>query len=192
MHIARQDLSQDALLSLKSPAALIRAAALVALVGAFALPNMAHAADASDPADSMSDQSTTTTQTTTTTHESHGHHAKEMAAHVEQRIKTLHDKLRITSDQEQKWTAVAQSMRDNEAEISQLIEERHQNHASMTAVDDLQSYENITQAHVDGLKKLIPAFQSLYSDMSDDQKKNADKVFGEFKGHDGKMSKKHM
>jgi len=44
-------------------------------------------------------------------------------------------------------------------------------------VDDLQSYAAIADAHADGLKKLIPAFQALYTAMSDDQKKTADMLF---------------
>ena len=102
---------------------------------------------------------------------------------VEQRIKTLHDKLKITPQEENDWQAVAQTMRNNEAEITQLIMERHQNAAGMTAVDDLQSYQKITQAHADGLTKMISSFQTLYNDMSDSQKKNADEVFGRFEGH---------
>jgi len=120
------------------------------------------------------------------------HSPQAEAQRVEARIKTLHDKLGITKDQEAKWGDVAQAMRDNQTTIDQLIQERHQNPANMTAVDDLQSYEKITQAHVDGLQKLIPAFQSLYSDMSDEQKKSADQAFSRFEGHHADIpAKKH-
>ena len=50
----------------------------------------------------------------------------------------------------------------------------------MDAVDDLRSYEQLTEAQVDGIKKLLPAFETLYASMSDDQKKNADIVFASF------------
>jgi hypothetical protein len=111
--------------------------------------------------------------------------SQSMSNHVEQRIKTLHDKLKITSDQESEWGDVAQAMRDNETALSQLIAERHQNAGTQNAVEDLQSYQKITQAHADGLGKLIPAFETLYNDMSDSQKKNADQVFGQFEGARG-------
>ena len=62
---------------------------------------------------------------------------------------------------------------DNEAEIAELIAERHENAADMTAVDDLQSYQKITQAHADALQKMITSFQTLYNEMPDSQKKNA-------------------
>lgn len=119
-------------------------------------------------------------------------HEKAMEQHVEKRIKTLHDKLGITAAQESKWGDVAQAMRDNETSLSQLMQQRYENRKTMSAVDDLQSYETIAQAHIDGLKKLIPVFQTLYADMSDDQKKDADEAFGQFEGHrDGKSAKKH-
>ena len=70
----------------------------------------------------------------------------DMTQHVEDRIKTLHEKLGITTEQEAKWDEVAQTMRDNETVIAGLIEKRHQNAQSMTALDDLQSYADITQA----------------------------------------------
>ena len=56
---------------------------------------------------------------------------------------------------------------------------------TMSAVDDLETYQKIAQAHADGLQKLVTAFQPVYDSMSDDQKKNADQVFGQFEGHRG-------
>ena len=47
----------------------------------------------------------------------------------------------------------------------------------MTAVDDLKTYQEFAQAHVDGLKNLTSAFSSLYDAMPDGQKKVADRVF---------------
>lgn len=115
-----------------------------------------------------------------------------MNQNVEDRIKTLHDKLKITSNEEQDWGVVAQTMRDNEATMHQLIEARHEAPESMTAIDDLQSYEKIAQAHVDGLKSLIPNFQTLYNEMTDAQKKLADAAFGNFEGHKhGAQNKNH-
>jgi len=97
-------------------------------------------------------------------------------AKVEARIKSLHHQLHITAAQEQQWTTVAQVMRDNASEVGQLVSDRNSN-SGMTAVDDLRSYEAITDAHADGLKKLIPAFEALYTSMSDSQKKTADILF---------------
>jgi LTXXQ motif family protein len=95
---------------------------------------------------------------------------------VEERIKQLHAELKITPAQEPAWDAVAQAMRDDAKAMEQAIEQRHQA-KSMSAVDNLKSYQAIADAHAQGLQKLVPAFQALYASMSPEQQKNADAVF---------------
>jgi hypothetical protein len=104
---------------------------------------------------------------------------------VEQRITDLHGKLHITADQEAQWAKVAQVMRDNATTIRARIEERSKNLKTMTAIDDLKSYRMLADEHADGLKRLIPVFETLYASMTPDQQKNADHVFGEHqrRGH---------
>jgi periplasmic protein CpxP/Spy len=104
---------------------------------------------------------------------------------VESRINSLHAKLGITNAQEPQWREVAQVMRNNEGHVSQLIRDRHSNAESMTAIDDLRSYETIAQAHADGLHNLIPVFQALYNDMSDSQQTAANNAFNRFEGRRG-------
>lgn len=96
---------------------------------------------------------------------------------VEARIKSLHSRLKITAAQEPQWQQVAQAMRDNAAQIEKLVSERNAKLKTMTAIDNLQTYSDISQAHADGLKKLVPVFDTLYGSMSDAQKKVADAVF---------------
>jgi len=97
---------------------------------------------------------------------------------VEQRITQLKAALKITPDQESKWNAVAQAMRENAASMEKLVaSKRAIAPASMTAVDDLKTYQEFTQARLDGLKNLTSSFKSLYDSMPADQKKNADQVF---------------
>ena len=96
---------------------------------------------------------------------------------VEVRIKDMHAKLKITKAQEDQWAKVAQMMRDNEKTIEPLIKARKENAKTMTAVDDLKSYGEITDAHADGIKKFTPVFATLYTGMSDAQKKEADTLF---------------
>jgi LTXXQ motif family protein len=97
---------------------------------------------------------------------------------VEARITSLHAQLKITGAQESQWSAFAQVMKDNAKAIDALIQSRAQEAKAMTAVDDLRAYQGIADAHAEGLKKLIPAFEAVYASMSDAQKKNADAVFG--------------
>jgi len=106
---------------------------------------------------------------------------------VEARIKDMHAKLKITSAQEDQWAKVAKVMRDNEKLMEPLIKTRSEKAKTMTAVDDLKSYGEITEAHADGIKKFTPIFAILYDGMSDAQKKQADAMFR----HGGRTTSKH-
>ena len=68
-------------------------------------------------------------------------------------------------------------MRDNARDMDEAVEQRAQQFPTMTAVDNMQSYEKLAEDHVQHLQKLIPAFQALYDAMSPEQKKTADQVF---------------
>jgi protein CpxP len=97
---------------------------------------------------------------------------------VEQRITALHASLKVTADQEAKWNAVAQAMRENAANMDKLVAtSRTTPPQNLSAVDDLKTYQKFAQAHVDGLKNLIASFEKLYADMPAAQKKIADTVF---------------
>ena len=100
---------------------------------------------------------------------------------VEQRITTLKTALKIAPDQEAKWTAVAQAMRDNASQMEKLVAtKRAIPPEKTTAVDDLKTYQEFTQVRLDGLKNLNSAFKSLYDSMPAEQKKNADMVFEKY------------
>jgi len=99
---------------------------------------------------------------------------------VEQRITELKTALKIKPDQEAKWNKVATAMRENAAAMDKLVKEKRAKADNMTAVDDLKTYQDFTQAHLDGLKNLTSSFKALYESMPADQKKNADQVFQAF------------
>ena len=100
---------------------------------------------------------------------------------VEQRITMLKTSLKITPDQEKKWDAVAQSMRDNASAMEKLVAtKRAIPPEKTTAVDDLKTYQEFTEVRLDGLKHLNSAFKSLYDAMTPEQKKNADMVFEKY------------
>jgi len=110
---------------------------------------------------------------------------------VEARITDLHARLKITPQQETQWNAFAQVMRDNAKAMTAALDQRAQMEGSKTAtaVDDMKSYQAITQAHADGMTKLVPVFEQLYGAMTPDQQKNADEVFGSFSHHRGPRGK---
>ena len=98
-------------------------------------------------------------------------------ASVETRIKDLHRRLKITDAQQKQWDALTQVMRDNAQKMVDLEKRRAADAKSMTAVDVVKSYSEVIDAHEDGMKKFIPAFEDLYNSLSDSQKKIADSMF---------------
>jgi hypothetical protein len=96
---------------------------------------------------------------------------------VEARIKDLHKRLKITDAQKAQWDALAQVMRDNAQAMEDLQKQRASDTQSMSAVDVVKSYGSVIEAHEAGMKKFIPAFEALYTSLSDAQKKIADSLF---------------
>jgi protein CpxP len=145
-------------------APLVRSIAIAALMGATMLATPLSAARAEQ---AVAPQTQATAGATATKGET-----------VEQRITNLRASLKITTDQDAKWNAVAQAMRENAANMDKLVAaNRTTPPHNMDAVDDLKSYQKFAQAHVDGLKNLIASFERLYAGMPDAQKKIADTVF---------------
>jgi protein CpxP len=107
---------------------------------------------------------------------------KSMSEKVEQHIKQLHEQLGITAAEEPQWNLFAQVMRDNAAQMQQAFAARGVNVATMTAVDNMQSYAQLAQVHASNMQKLATAFQTLYNTFPDSQKKVADAVFRENNG----------
>jgi catalase (peroxidase I) len=96
---------------------------------------------------------------------------------IDQRISTLQTRLAITPAQTTDWTAFAQAMRDNATSTNQLFQQRAQNAASMSAVDNMKSYAAIARSYADNTEKLADAFASLYGKLSAEQQKTADQLF---------------
>ena len=166
-----------------------RTLASIAVAAAFAIALPASATGSADkPTGAMIVAQATTAAptgraksatTTTTAKASH-------SERVESRISEMHSKLKITPAQEGQWNSVAQVMRDNAKTLDTLTQARINNANTMTAITDLKSYSEITDAHAEGLKKFVVAFQTLYDSMSDAQKKEADTLF---QGHRGGVSR---
>ncbi len=96
---------------------------------------------------------------------------------VDHRITELHGRLHITTDQKPQWDQFTQVMRDNAKEMDEAYQKRAQQLGSMSAVDNMQSFAQIEQERAQDMQKLVPAFQTLYASLSDQQKKAADEMF---------------
>ena len=97
--------------------------------------------------------------------------------HLEQRIASLHSALKITPAQESQWNAFADVMRSNNQTMTQLFEQRKASGEERNALDDMKQYAQMSQAHADGMQKLVSAFEPLYNSLSPEQKTAADKAF---------------
>jgi hypothetical protein len=100
-----------------------------------------------------------------------------MTQMAEERITDLHTRLHITAQQQPQWDQFAQVMRDNAKDLDSAYQQRATTFDKMNAVENMQSYAQIEQTRAQDLQKLVPAFQTLYSALSDDQKKSADQLF---------------
>ncbi|MBR8222822.1 Spy/CpxP family protein refolding chaperone [Burkholderia ambifaria] len=105
-------------------------------------------------------------------------------ARIEQRIKYLHDQLKITSAQESQWKTFADTMRENGETMGHLYRARMENR-NVSAVDDMKQYAELAQANADGAKKLADAFAPLYQSFPAEQKALADTTFRSWLHHGG-------
>ena len=96
---------------------------------------------------------------------------------VGKRIAELRAQLHITPAEQPQWDQFAQTMRDNARQMDQTFMQRAQQYQTMTALQNMQSYEQIAEMHAQQLQKLVPAFEGLYNAMPEQQKKIADEVF---------------
>jgi hypothetical protein len=96
---------------------------------------------------------------------------------VEGRIKELRAQLRITPAEEPQWNEFARVMRENARDMDEAFMQRAQQFPTMNAVQNMQSYEQISEQHAQRVQKLVPAFQKLYDAMPDQQKQLTDQVF---------------
>ncbi|MBJ9682272.1 MULTISPECIES: Spy/CpxP family protein refolding chaperone [Burkholderia] len=110
-------------------------------------------------------------------------------ARIEQRIKYLHDQLKITPAQESQWKTFADTMRDNGDTMGRLYRARMESR-NVSAVDDMKQYAELAQANADGAKKLADAFAPLYDSFPAEQKALADTTFRSWLHHGGEHRRK--
>lgn len=97
-----------------------------------------------------------------------------MAGHVEGRIAFLKAELAITEAQQSLWSAVAEAIRTNAKDMTQMPHGMGMMGDSGTLPEKLAAHEKMMIAHLDGLRKLRIAFDPLYVALNADQKQAAD------------------
>jgi protein CpxP len=146
----------------------------VALVALLALPGAALAQSSQSPAAQPATPPPAGAASPMTSHPVAGKTAEER---VERYIKELHTRLHITPAEETQWNQFAEVMRENARDMDQAFMQRAEQFSTMNAVQNLQSYEQLAEAHAQRVQKLIPAFENLYNAMPEQQKQVADQVF---------------
>jgi LTXXQ motif family protein len=96
---------------------------------------------------------------------------------TEARIKQLQGALKITDAQKELWNNLLQVMRENAKDMDVFIKERTGKNRTMNAVERMKFHSEITETHLNQLKKFIPPFEALYAGMSEGQKKTTDALF---------------
>ena len=138
------------------------------------------AAPAATPAPKSASASTNTSDSAST-----------IKARVDKRIAHMHAQLKITPQQETEWKAFAEVMRTNVTTTDDAYKKRSASLATMSAPDNMANFVQIEQARAQGVEHLATAFQTLYNDLSDDQKKTADAMFRHYGNHDHGHGHKH-
>jgi hypothetical protein len=111
-----------------------------------------------------------------------GDHAR--ANHVEGRIAFLKAELKITDAQSKAWDDVATAMRQGAAARTALYEEmRGRGDQPLTAVDRLAFRDKAMAVRAENGKAFTAAFTTLYTQLSDEQKKAADQLLSRHHRH---------
>jgi hypothetical protein len=101
----------------------------------------------------------------------------EVEQRVEEHIRELHAQLRITPAEQPQWDRFANVMRDNARNMDQQFVARREQFSTMNALQNMESYQRIADAHAQNLQQLVPAFANLYNAMPESQKRLTDQVF---------------
>jgi hypothetical protein len=96
---------------------------------------------------------------------------------TEERIKVLQAALKITEPQELVWNNLTQTMRENAKEMDAFAKDRAENPKATNSVDGMKLHSQITEIQLAQQKRLIPAFESFYISLTDEQKTITDTIF---------------
>lgn len=93
------------------------------------------------------------------------------------RLDRLYSVLRITVTERPAWSSFAQIVLTNARTIDRLDSQRDETLPRMNAVQNMQSYAAITVQEEQDLRRAVPAFQTLYGELTPAQQRAADQQF---------------
>ena len=95
---------------------------------------------------------------------------------VESQLGDIKKRLNITAAQQSQFDQFAAVVKQNAQAMQSLMQSAGQN-AQQNAVEGLRTAANFAQTEADNLKRLVPALETLYASLSDQQKRAADQLF---------------
>jgi hypothetical protein len=95
---------------------------------------------------------------------------------MSEQLGDLQRNLKITPAQQPQFDTFAQAMRQNQESMDALMR-RNPPGGPRTAVAELQAQAEAADAEAQGLRHMLPIFETLYASLSDEQKRTADQMF---------------
>jgi hypothetical protein len=95
---------------------------------------------------------------------------------VESQLGDIKKRLNITAAQQPQFEQFAAVVKQNAQAMQALSQTAGQN-AQQNAVEGLRTAASFAQTEADNLKRLVPALETLYASLSDQQKRAADQLF---------------
>jgi protein CpxP len=95
---------------------------------------------------------------------------------VDAKLAEVKKQLAITPAQQPHFDRFADIVKQNAQAIEALVQTAQQT-AQRDAVEGLRTAANFAQTEADNLKRLVPALESLYASLTDQQKRTADRIF---------------
>ena len=95
---------------------------------------------------------------------------------VEAHLADVRKKLNITTAQQSQFDQFATVVKQNAQAVEAAMQKAQQN-AEQSAVESLRTAANFAQTEAENLKRLVPAFETLYTSLSAEQKRLADRLF---------------
>jgi hypothetical protein len=95
---------------------------------------------------------------------------------AQQHLTELRNILGITASEQPAWNQFAETALGNARTLDQLYRQRAETLPSMNAVQNMRSFAQIESQKASNVQRALPAFESLYAELTPGQRQAADQV----------------
>jgi hypothetical protein len=96
---------------------------------------------------------------------------------AQQHLRELHNTLGITASEQPAWNQFAETALGDARTLDQLYRQRAETLPSMNAVQNMRSFAQIEAQKAANVQRALPAFESLYAELTPGQRQAADQTF---------------